>query len=470
MRERSRIKILRLLKKILSRLDLTNSESVEVSPTFCVLPWVHIGTKPDGTLNLCCIASSEVLKDKNSNPCRMDSDSVADIWNCHSIKKIRQNMLAGQKISACETCYLDESNKKQSARQKKNADWMRRLGSHELKKRISESLKNDGHVSSPPVYFDLRMGNKCNLRCRMCFPLNSHSLNQEIREITTAQLPFPSFYKNMVLSEDQMIFWGDSDRFLKSMDTSLLHLREIYLTGGEPMLIKATESLLRRACELKVAHNINLTFHTNATIWNKNIVELLPHFARVDIICSIDGVGKTDEYVRYPTQFGKVDDVFKKYLDLCLQQTNIFLSIGVSISWLNIFELPAFCNWLTKTGASQAHSFLGVWLNMVYFPNFLSIEMLPAHLKKEAISALHLCSRILQSSSLATAQIESDLSAISQLLEQNRLPNHEAVLDLIRQTKTFDQHRKQSLHDFIPSASRVFDYYSSTTGEAHGPQ
>ena len=76
----------------------------------------------------------------------------------------------------------------------------------------------------------------------------------------------------------------------------------------------------------------------------------------------------------------------------------------------------------------------------------------------------------MQSSSLATAQIESDLSAMSQLLEQNRLPNHEAVLDLIRQTKTFDQHRKQSLHDFIPSASRVLDYYSSTTGEAHGPQ
>ena len=38
---------------------------------------------------------------------------------------------------------------------------------------VKQAIENDGVVNDSPVYLDLRFGNKCNLKCRMCDPLFS---------------------------------------------------------------------------------------------------------------------------------------------------------------------------------------------------------------------------------------------------------------------------------------------------------
>ena len=36
------------------------------SPTFCALPWMHISTRPNGHMRVCCTANASAVQDKDS--------------------------------------------------------------------------------------------------------------------------------------------------------------------------------------------------------------------------------------------------------------------------------------------------------------------------------------------------------------------------------------------------------------------
>lgn len=392
----------------------------------------------------------------------MAKDNFEDIWNCQTLKDVRKAMLAGQKLSGCKICHMEEANSRMSVRQQMNSRWENILGADNVKQRIEESQLHDGRVLQPPTYFDLRMGNKCNLKCRMCFPTNSHGLDREVKDIIAEGKAFPQIYKNLLVEENDLVFWGDSEKFLTSMDQALPHAFELYFTGGEPMLIQGTEKILKKACELGVAHKIKITFHTNSTLWNKNILELLPHFKEVCVLCSIDGVERVDEYIRYPTRFTTVEKNFKKYLEFAEINKNIYIGIGSAISWQNIFELPRFASWLNNLDVRKYRAFGDISFNMVYYPTFLNLKMIPEDLKAQALAAVQECLDRLKEKNILSARSQSDLLAIVDVLSRRDRIEPNDITDLIHQTQTLDEHRKQNLADYIPPAYRVYEFYKNS--------
>lgn len=436
-----------------------SSETGLNSPTFCVLPWVQMASKPDGTLNLCCLASHIVLKDENSRAHRMDEDSFEHIWNCDELKATRKKMCAGEKVNGCQICYNNEANKQESLRQSMNRRWKGLLGAKEIKRRIEESESSGGQLTSQPVYWDLRLGNKCNLKCRMCFPINSHGLNQEFAKIREEGKDFPSYD---ILSGQQAkdaLHWGDSEKFQESMIKVLPFARELYFTGGELMLIQTTYNILQAAVDLNVAHDIQIKFHTNTTIWNAKVMELLPHFKDVDIICSIDGAENTDDYIRYPTKFSVVNDNLKKYLDLAEQHANIFIAVSAAISWQNVFDLPQFAKWILSFNLPKRPQFRGVYYNLVYFPTFLSFKMIPSQLRTLAIESVIETVHLHDAAQFMTPHIEQSLNALLHVLRQEPEYSEHERRDLITQTEVLDQTRAQNLKSLIPSAYPVYQFH-----------
>lgn len=146
------------------------------SRTFCILPWVHIFADEAGTLYPCCRSVDTQLPnvDESKRPYRIqDENGVTDGWNSTYMRTLRLGMLAGERPSPCDRCYAIEDSGITSYRQTVNAQYAERIP--ELVAGTSAAGEAPHHFLS----FDLRLGNLCNLRCRMCSPQSSKALIQE---------------------------------------------------------------------------------------------------------------------------------------------------------------------------------------------------------------------------------------------------------------------------------------------------
>jgi len=67
---------------------------------FCVLPWVHFHSWPDGRVMPCCIADSNMpVADLK------DGESIINMMNTTDYKKLRTAMMNDEPVEACKRCY-----------------------------------------------------------------------------------------------------------------------------------------------------------------------------------------------------------------------------------------------------------------------------------------------------------------------------------------------------------------------------
>ena len=143
----------------------------EYSNSFCVYPWVSLMVNTSGTLNYCCIAKPGILRDEKQRQLTLGNSTLQEGWNSPRMKELRLGMIQGEQISSCKHCYLQEEVGKKSFRQMHNDEWERRIGADAIHERVKASYDNDMALPDhDPVYLDLRLGNLCNLKCRMCNP------------------------------------------------------------------------------------------------------------------------------------------------------------------------------------------------------------------------------------------------------------------------------------------------------------
>ena len=72
------------------KVDLKNS------PTFCMLPFMHIYGSAGGNLVPCCEAQ-EI-------PLNKPGESAEESWNNENYTELRRALLAGEKPSRCNVC------------------------------------------------------------------------------------------------------------------------------------------------------------------------------------------------------------------------------------------------------------------------------------------------------------------------------------------------------------------------------
>ena len=136
-------------------------KGINISESFCILPWIHMATYTDGRALLCCVAkaSDQKLIEKN----------VSEIWNSDEWKRARRHLLEGKKIPQCSYCWKEEDAGIRSHRFNQNYIWYKELGEEYIRDLISKTEPN-GRLSEDLITFDFRLGNTCNLQCVMCRP------------------------------------------------------------------------------------------------------------------------------------------------------------------------------------------------------------------------------------------------------------------------------------------------------------
>ena len=372
-----------------------NTIAEKTTPTFCALPWIHMATRPNGDMRLCCSANASgagsdhtvgLVKQENGDPINFNTVTPMQAWNSDYMKSVRTTMMEGAVPASCTKCFAEESQGVVSKRLWETGTWMERgLNVEEL---LNETDK-DGSYKEELQYLDLRLGHTCNIKCVMCSPHDSSKWVKDWK-VLEPQLEDPEVKRQM--QWDKAAFnnkWHENEIFWEQLYKQIPNLKEVYFAGGEPLMIAEHKKFIEEI--VRSGHNthIRLRYNTNGILVDEDLIELWKHFDLVKVGVSIDAAGPRNNYIRYPTDWATVE---RNLHMLDRTPDNIRPSIATAIQIFNIKHLPDFIHWKNTQNFSKVNTEMirgvragGGLINMhlLYIPTFMSIQILPKEDKAE---------------------------------------------------------------------------------------
>jgi organic radical activating enzyme len=357
-----------------------------MSSSFCVVPWVQLSTKPNGNIRICCLMTQSddqdrgVLRRTDGSIYNARQSDYMTSFNSEKINNLRKDLLRGEQNPLCRACWQKESLGLVSKRQVTNRDLKDEFDIN----KAQEVTQADGSVDQAPLlYLDLRFGNLCNLKCIMCHPSSSSQWYNDYvalygkKEFTDTgdRVALQSVNGNYQPVDRSFFAWYEEPSFWEKLESKIDQVKQIYLVGGEPLLIKEHERFLHRCKEMGHASQMILEYDTNLTYLSPQILELWQSFKKVKLRVSIESTGVQNDYIRFPSNWQDIQDNIKKIKEL---RANIELDF--SITW-QIYNL--FC----VTQIWEAFPGLGS-VRVLNSPPHLDIRILPASIKERALKHL----------------------------------------------------------------------------------
>ena len=264
---------------------------------FCPAPWISLFYQND-MASMCCVDTTQLKM------------SPIEFRKSKYLSDIKTQFLNGEKPTNCSFCWKSEEQGLQSIRQHYNKRYPNFVVEEEM----------------PLRYIELRASNQCNMGCRMCNTKNSSKLNREVSEHTHLVSWFGKFQDETEINDDN---WKE---ILSSTDT----LDTLFMTGGEPMLIKKYYELMDLLIDTGNSSKIDLHIYTNASVYNPIFIDKMLKFKSVTLNLSIDGVGSMAEYQRYGVEWKIIKENIEKFLSLPVK-----VSFHTTITAYNLLDLSS---------------------------------------------------------------------------------------------------------------------------------
>jgi MoaA/NifB/PqqE/SkfB family radical SAM enzyme len=276
---------------------------------------------------------------------------------------LRKQFLNGEKPSSCSSCWKEEAVGKTSKRQHM---WLKAgvIGQTHIQKNI---------VS--PRFIDLKLGNICNLKCRICSPHSSSQWTNDMIKIDPNRKDYwKKFNRDGLWPRQPNKFYEDLEKHIDS-------IRFFEITGGEPLMIKEQFSILRKCVEAGVADKIEVHYNTNGTQYPEEAVkDIWPHFKRVEIAFSIDDIEKRFEYQRHPAVWTEVDSNINRFLNSGLK--NLSTQICTTLNFFNIWNIDELAHKVKEWNPDFWY------INILHHPVEFDIQQIPRELKQQIIDKL----------------------------------------------------------------------------------
>ena len=359
-----------------------------MSDTYCPIPWIFQAVRANGDIRVCCQANvtknQGVIRKVDGTAYNAGRDVLEESRNAAMMKSIRLNMLNGVWSEECGRCKKEEENGLVSRRTYENQQW--KFTIDEARSKTSE----DGSISDMPVvYYDLRFGNFCNLKCRMCGPTDSSAWYDDWIKLTGTN-KFKDTSGDVEILEDSKGYyatefdWPNYEPFWHQLESNVHNIQHVYFAGGEPMLIERHYDFLERCIEQDVAKNIIIEYNTNMSTLPTRVTKLWESFKQVRVGASIDGMGSMLEYQRYPAKWEKTLRNLE-YLDS--MPANIIAWLAFTVTVYNVNHMVDFMKWkLVSSGFNKINSTNRrpiITHHVAHNPKHLNIRVLPHPYKQE---------------------------------------------------------------------------------------
>jgi len=330
---------------------------------FCVLPWVSLEASPIGTVRPCCLADDEILDDAGEK-FKLSRANFADIQNSTHMRSLRQQFLDSEQPQTCRKCWSEERAGRTSKRMH-TLDRLKHMG-------ISDEWTAD---AKSLMFLDLKLGNICNLKCRICGSWSSSQFATE--EIN--QLPRDKQKKSHAYTMLRAGAWPrDNPQFWDQINSVLNDIRYIEFTGGEPFMIAEHFQMLQGIVDRGIAGQVEIHYNTNGTQYPESAEAIWKHFKTVEIAFSIDDVDERFEYQRSNAVWSEVCGNLDRFRDLKEIYSNIELQVCTTVNVFNVRYLGHVAAWLER----NQDSFNFVYWNMMHDAWYFSIACLPDSAKK----------------------------------------------------------------------------------------
>lgn len=318
------------------------------SKTFCSMAWNHQFVDPTGRVKPCCRFEEQHRPPENN----LHTNTLENIFLGSWMNSVRDKMLHGQQVDGCTRCYQEES-----------------AGKRSLRERYNESsllpITDLVDIDRPRIrWIELAISNDCNLACRMC----------------------DSRYSWRWFKEEQS-HWG---RTLNQKEHSESDVSNIYpflqdivhlkFTGGEPLLTKSHWQLIDKLLNERDCSEIFLNYSTNCTLYPKDRwIDKWNRFKQVEFALSFDSCDPLEsEYIRWPAKYNVTEPVTREFLKLNTKP-NYTVLLRSTISLLNVWNMPETLLWWIDHDPRERTTMNPTHLT---HPNYLSVTVLPSHLKK----------------------------------------------------------------------------------------
>jgi MoaA/NifB/PqqE/SkfB family radical SAM enzyme len=393
---------------------------------FCVLPWVSLEASPIGTVRPCCLADDEIC-DNAGNKFQLNTADFSSIQNSNHMRGLRQQFLDGKQPQTCRKCWNEERSGRTSKRM------------HTLD-RLKHMLPDQEWTADakPLMFLDLKLGNICNLKCRICGSWSSS-------QFATEELSFMPRDEQKQSHAYQMLQAGswprENQQFWQQVDSVLTDIRYIEFTGGEPFMIREHFAMLQGIVDRGIAHQVEIHYNTNGTQYPDEAINIWKHFKTVEIAFSIDDVGARFEYQRSNASWTEVVENIKKFKVLRQQHSNIQLQVCTTVNVFNIAYLHDVAQWIHE----QQFDF--VYWNMMHDAWYFSVATLPESSKKLLTDRLQ----------LATFP-EAYQQEINRIID---FMNNGASMDgfmLRMKIQDLDRKRRQNLKLAQPELAEILNY------------
>lgn len=418
------------------------------SPTFCVMPWVHVFADELGKMRPCCMAIG--ARDINNTDGSGESHvayrpgSIEAGWNSPFMRDIRLDMLEGREPAACATCYKEERLGIKSYRESSNETFAGQIAP------AAAATAPDGASPLSLVRsVDMRLGNLCNLKCRMCGPVSSRLLIPEWRTLFDVPADEPR------LRALEQVNWFETDAFWANCAALLPGLDKLHFAGGEPLLITRMLDFLQQTIAAGHAGHIALSYVTNLTILPERVTTLWPAFKAVTLTGSLDGSDAVNSYIRFPSKWDRIDANIGRLVDTPAAFNCRKVTFNTTVQAYNVLGLADLFEYLFARCAPPVVCYPR--LTLLQWPSPFSVRVLPPDLKALAETRLRDFVRRWQGRwPEPAAEVERFLHSIDGVIAHMHGGDLSAELpEFVRRTVMFDRMRDQRLLDVVPEFEAV---------------
>ena len=426
------IKILELVREILITVDIpefftifkegatqqSKSLDFNFSDTQCIYPWLNLEIGTMGEIKPCCQFQGNIVN--NNQISSIGNSSLKEVYLSDYMKNLRNSFRQGNKPKECSACWSNESANIPSMRQRAQYKF------REIYYKLNYQDENFDNLQ----LFDLKLGNSCNLSCRICGARSSS-------KIADSDLVSGRLSKLDYIKIQESVAWADNDNFWDQLLPAVNNIKYLDIYGGEPLISKKHFAFLKKLIELDVAKNIKIDYNSNGTVFSEKFFQLWDHFKEVKISFSIDNIGERFELERNGVSWSIVAENIKKFN--AHQSEKFVTDVYPSINIQNVLYVPELLEWIDSQQFSS-----GVSINIVYDPSYLSVQSMTLEARELVLDKLN---------SYADNDI---IKSIINLIENS--PAIDSANEFISYMKTLDVERQQNFAETHPDIAKAMGY------------
>ena len=419
---------------------------------FCPLPWIFQAVRNNGDVRVCCQANQGpdrgLIRKPDNTVYNAGVDDLVECRNAQKMKDIRVAMMNGKWHPDCVRCEKEEASGIRSRFTYEEELWKHHITAEGAKIRTEA----DGTIDTndiPVVYYDLRFGNHCNLKCRSCGPTDSDAwYGDQVKVWGDTYYDTPGEMKLIKVDgkyevENNIYDWYKNESFWDHLNKEIPNIQHVHMVGGEPLLIKQQFDFLERCIQAGYADKIAIEHNSNIVYIPKKAWNIWKHFRMIRIGASIDGIGKVNDYIRYPSKWETIEDNLRR---LDTAEGNFQIWLAITVQALNIIHLPEIFKWKIDQNFKRVN--ISAWqpiasLHPLHSPDFLNAKVFPLE-NKIAIADKLVKSKFMKHEHEAKALLDQYVTFMFQEDYSHR------YYKFWEYTNKLDEIRDQRLRDYIP--------------------